>query len=154
MHNQDMDPSTNADTAPAAPDVNHKTTPTLSASVPASGRRQAFRDIRRQLTDDDLTSVGVQKLILDELEKAEGECEQMQAYVARFHEADKRAAVMEEKIRPTRSIEVFFGVGVGLGGATLGLAPYFADKPLHGLICAIVGGALIFGSVLGRVVKG
>jgi hypothetical protein len=42
--------------------------------TPTTGRRQAFRDLRRQLTDEDLGSAGVQKLLLDELERAESQC--------------------------------------------------------------------------------
>ena len=127
--------------------------PAVTTAAP-SGRRQAFRDVRRQLTDADLASPGVQKLVLDELEQAEGECEQLYAYVERYHEADKRAAVLEEKLRPARAIEVLFAVGVGLGGAVFGLAPFFWEKPLHGVICLLIGGFLILGSVVGRVVKG
>jgi VIT1/CCC1 family predicted Fe2+/Mn2+ transporter len=127
---------------------------TLGTSVPASGRRQAFRDVRRELTDADLASVGVQKMVLDELEQAEAECEQLRAYIERYHEADKRAAILEEKLRPLRAVEIFFGIGVGLGGAIIGLTPFFWDSRLQGLLCLLIGILMIFGSTIGRMVKG
>jgi hypothetical protein len=126
---------------------------TAGTSVPASGRRQAFRDVRRELTDADLASPGVQKMVLDELERAETECEQLRAYIERYHEADKRAAILEEKLRPARAAEVAFGVGVGLGGAIVGLAPFFWENRLQGLLCLLVGILMIFGSIISRMVK-
>jgi hypothetical protein len=123
-------------------------------SVPASGRRQAFRDVRRELTDADMASPGVQKMVLDELEQAEAECEQLRAYIERYHEADKRAAVLEEKLRPIRALEILFGVGVGLGGAIVGLSPFFWESRLQGVLCLVVGISMIFGSTIGRMVRG
>ncbi len=85
------------------------------STIAPSSKRQVFRNIRRQLTDEDLASPGVQKLILDELELAEADCEFLESYVERYHDADKRAAILEEKLKTHSSIEIFFGVGVGIG---------------------------------------
>lgn len=58
-------------------------------TVPAAGRRSSFRDIRRQLTEEELKQTGVQKLVIEDFERAEMECEALRSYVDRFHEADK-----------------------------------------------------------------
>src|SRR6266478_2139713 len=63
-------------------------------AVPSSGRRQAFKYIRRQLTEADLASSGVQKMLLEELQLAEDRCDTLESYIERFHEADKRSAVL------------------------------------------------------------
>jgi hypothetical protein len=120
--------------------------------VAPSGKRQAFRDIRRQLTDDDLRSLGVQKLILEELERAEAQCELLQSYVERFHDADKKVGILEVKLKTNTTIEIMFSVGIGLGGAIIGLVPFFwaPGKP-HGIIALIVGIALIGGAVVARI---
>jgi hypothetical protein len=127
--------------------------PKTRATVEATGRRQAFRDIRRQLTETDLASAGVQKLILDELERAEADCEIAEGYIERYHTADKRAAVLEERLRTQTAIEIFFGVGIGLGCTLIGLAPYFWDASPRGPILLGVGIALVAGSTIGRRVK-
>jgi len=57
----------------------------------------------------------VQKLLLEDLERAEAECETLEGYVERYHDADKRAAVLEEKVQAVTALEIMFGVGVGLG---------------------------------------
>ena len=123
-------------------------------SVPASGRRAAFRDVRRELTDAELSGPGVLKLLLDNLEEAWAEIEKLRSYVTRFHEADKKAAVLTEKVTAVTAIEILFGVGVGLGGTIIGLTPYFYSvKPEYGQITALVGLTMMIGSAIGRIVK-
>jgi hypothetical protein len=131
-------------------------TPQISSGQSAtvvSSRRQAFRDIRRQLSDDDLASPGVQKLLLDDLEQAEEQCEIFSAYIERFHEADKRAAILEERVRTQTALEVAFGVGVGLGCAILGLAPLFWTDQPKGWLAIGIGALLTIGASIARVVK-
>jgi hypothetical protein len=72
-----------------------------SAVVPSSGTRAAFREIGRQLSEADLASRGVQKLILEELERAEAQCGALQGYVDRYYEAHERAAVLQERMEGT-----------------------------------------------------
>lgn len=128
--------------------------PPPDSAVPASGRRAAFRDVRRQLTDEELKSSGVQKLLLDMLQDADDEREMLRSYVSLFHDADKTAAVLSEHVKTQTSVEVFFGVGVGLGGAIIGLAPFlWAFKPEYGIITGLVGLGLMIGATSGRIVK-
>jgi hypothetical protein len=123
------------------------------STAPPTGKRQALRDLRREMNDDELSNPGVQKLILDELERADAECADLRTYITRFHEADKRAAVLEEKLKTEHSLEITFGVGVGLGGAIIGLAPYFWDKEAQGILTLLLGAVLIFGATAARVVR-
>lgn len=121
------------------------------SSNPASGRRAAFRDVRRQLTDDELKSSGVQKLLLDMLQEADDEREGLRAYVSAFHTADKTAAVLDIQVKARDALDVFFGVGVGLGGAIIGLVPFFwGVKPEYGIVTGIVGLGLTIGVTVGR----
>ena len=126
---------------------------TRITAVATTGKRQAFRDIRRQLQEQELSNPGVQKLLLEELETADARCEILDAFVERFHVADKRAAVLEEKLRTQTAFEILFGVGVGLGCAIMGLAPLFWDATSKGPITLVVGFLLVAGSTIARVVK-
>jgi hypothetical protein len=96
----------------------------------------------------------VQKLLLDELEQAEAVSDQLRGYMERFHEADKRAAILEEKLKPVLAIDILYTVGVGLGCAIIGLAPFFWTNRLQGLICLALGILMVGGSVAARRVKG
>ena len=119
-----------------------------------TGRRQSFSKVRRQMTDEELSSAGLQKLLIDMLEESENECANLKNYVSSYHGADKRAAILGERLLKDNKIDIFFGVGVGLGGAILGLIPFFADdKPLYGVICGFVGLALVTGATIGRIKK-
>ena len=121
--------------------------------TPSTSRRQALRQIRRELTDSELSSPGVQKLILDDLERAENECDVLSAYVTRFHDADKRAAVLEEKLHTNRAIDIAFGVGLTIGGTLIGLASSLWDKQPYGYLSLVIGLFLALGAAGVRSAK-
>lgn len=88
------------------------------------------------------------------IEDADMDCHRLEPYVAQFHEADKRAAVLAEKLKTNNAVEIFFGVGVGLGGAVIGLAPFFWEmKTLYGVLTGVIGLGLTIGATVGRLVK-
>ncbi len=148
---------TNPEEPPISPDLSSGKETLASAeqiSAPASGRRQALSNVRRQLTDEELSQTGTQKMLLEMLEEAENEKENLKSYVTSFHEADKKASVLGEKLKADRAMEILFGVGVGLGGAIFGLAPYFWDaNSIHGILCLIIGLVLTISASIGRAVK-
>jgi hypothetical protein len=122
------------------------------ASALATGQRAAFRDLKLQLTDDDLTSLGTQKCILDMLNRAEGECNDLKEYRLKYHAADKQGGILEEKLKSNKINEVMFGVGVGVGCTIMGLTPFFWElKTLYGIITLGVGVVLTGGATLGRI---
>ncbi len=118
------------------------------------GRRQAFQYIKRQLAPEELANPGTQKLILDLLITTEAERDELKAYVPKYYEADKRAGVLEEKLKSNKVNEIMFGVGVGIGCAIIGLAPFFYEKinAEGGLIVFGVGIVLTVGFTIGRIV--
>lgn len=128
--------------------------PPSQTGIAPAGRREAFRDVRRQLTNEDLANPGVQKLVLEDLERAEAQCEILQGYVERFHDANTRAAIAEEKLKGSTALEIMFGVGVGLGGAIIALAPLFWNEQPKGYLALIIGFLMVIGATFGRVRKG
>lgn len=123
-------------------------------SVPTTGKRTALSGLAKQLSDSELAQPGVQKLLVAMIEEADTERDSLKSFVTAFHEADKKAATLGEKLHTDRSVEVFFGVGVGMGGTIIGLFPYFRDIGAgYALVCLVVGGVLVIGAVAGRLVK-
>lgn len=122
-------------------------------AVQAASKRPALRDVRRQIEEKDFANPGVQRMLLDDLDRAEAECELLRGYIDRFHEADKRAAVLEEKQKAVNAIEVAFGAMSVLGGAIFGLAPFYWDKQPAGWLALVVGLGMIVGGSIIRVVK-
>ncbi len=66
--------------------------------------------------------------------------------------------MLEEKLKTNTTNEIMFGVGLTLGGAIFGLAPYFWDKGnndhLAGGICIAVAVVLTAGAIAGRLFYG
>jgi hypothetical protein len=125
--------------------------PAPPAAVSATGRRQAFQDLKRQLTEGNLAEPGTQKLILDMLINAEAERDDLKAFVAQYYEADKRAAVLQEKLGGNILNEVLATSGVGFGFALIGLTPTLWDAPRYGgPICLAIGSLLVVISVFSR----
>jgi hypothetical protein len=122
------------------------------ALAPTEGRRQAFQDIKRQLTPGELANTGTQKLILEMLLASERQCDELKEYVENYHVADKKVGVLEEKLKTNKVNEIMFGVGVGVGCAIIGLAPYFWDDKGKGPLVLAVGLALTIGAAIGRIV--
>jgi hypothetical protein len=130
----------------------HSTEPAVSSAIPASGRRQAFQDLTRRLTPEDLAHPGTQKLLLDRLLNAEDERDEYKAYVALFHDADKRIGVLTEKLQGDRVNEIMFAVGIAVGSVILGVATYFFEKNegTSGALCIGIGVLCIAGSTFAR----
>jgi hypothetical protein len=123
-------------------------------TVPTSGKRQSLLNIRRQLTNEELSQSGTQKMLLEMLEEAENHGESMKNFEAKYYTADKQSAILNEKLNADRSIEVFFGTGIGLGGAILGLSPFFWSLgSIYGALCLLLGICLILGASIGRAIK-
>ena len=129
--------------------------------APVSGRRQAFDDVLKPLTQEELASPGTQKLVLYMLQQAQASADQFEGYVERFHEADKRAAVLEEqlenRIRMDRTVEIAIITGTSFGGALIGVGTYFWGKTppdvVAGWIAVTLGIGFILGSIAVKIAK-
>lgn len=96
--------------------------PAPSTANTTSGTVQAFRDIRRELTPEELTHPGVQKLILNSLDNALALNEKLSSYEVRFHEKDKQVDVLQERLKPQTALDLAFTAGLAIGLAFVGFA--------------------------------
>jgi hypothetical protein len=72
---------------------------------PHKGRR-AFTNVRRELSDEELSSPAVQRMLIDDIERLEKEKFDLSEYQEKFHEADKNAAILEEKLKASVTQEI------------------------------------------------
>ncbi len=91
----------------------------ITTTKPAS----ALAGISRSLTEDELSSSGARKLIIDRLDKAEMDVVLLREYEAKYHEADKKVAILTEKATQANSFEILYGASLVLGSIFSGLAP-------------------------------
>lgn len=141
------------DEAPKAPPTEGPPPERTSTTQPKS-RRASLGSVRRPLTEDELKSSAVQKILIDILEDAEQTRDEYKSYVDAFHGADKRASILAEKLNLDHSVEITFGVGIALGGVIMGIAPYlWGVDNLSGVLSALIGLCLIIGASIARAVK-
>lgn len=116
--------------------------------------RRAFSKLRRELTDEELSSPAVQRLLLDDIERLEKENGKLSDYQDSYYAADKKAAVLSEKLKTNIAHDVIFGVCLTIGAALIGFSPslWGPDKP-HGWISLALGVVLIIGGIASKMVK-
>jgi hypothetical protein len=135
----------------AVPEMAAKVQPT----APASGKRSSFRDIRRQLSEEELKQSGVQKLLIEDFERAENECEVLRLFVERYHESDKEVGRLTEKLKTNIALEIITGAGLAGGGAIVSLATMFYPKDTTQGIAAVgVGFFFLVASTVAKIVQG
>ncbi len=126
-------------------------TPTANT---ASGAVQAFRDIRRELSEAELSNPGVQRLILDRLDSALARCDALSGFESRFHERDKRVEVLEERLRKRVALDIAWSGGLSIGLALLTLTPVVWHLHPHWIrdIFLAIGALLFILAIAMRVV--
>jgi len=130
-------------------------------ATPTSGRKQAFDDVMLPLTNEDLASPGTQKVILFMLTQSQTENVQLSGFVERFHEADKRAALLQQQCdserRTSNAIDVIALGGTTLGGIIFALGGYFLGKnpadTASAVISFLVGIAVFVVAIVAKLGK-
>jgi hypothetical protein len=125
-----------------------------SHPTPLTGPRALVRDIKLELTSDELANPGTQKVLLQWLFKAEAERDEYRSYVKLYYDADKRASVADEASKRSTSDEALFAIGLAFGGLFVGFAPGLWEESTrgYGIACLIGGAALIAVAAIARIV--
>lgn len=124
-------------------------------SEPTKGkfRRKALASLRRELSDKELLSPAVQKLLLDEIDRLEDDNTELAGYRSRFYEADKKAAILEQKHTASIAHEIISISCITVGGAAIGFAPSVWSTQPTGAIALAFGVVLVLGGVVAKAVK-
>jgi hypothetical protein len=112
--------------------------------------RRVLSRLKRELTDDELSSTGVQKMLLDSLERAEEEVAELRAYRDKYYEADKRNGVLQERFKTKIAMEVISTGTIAVGAAAFVYAPEAWKSPPNGWIAVAIG---IVTTVAGTIAK-
>jgi hypothetical protein len=114
--------------------------------------RRAFSRLKRELTDEELTSPGVQKMILDSLERSEEEAAELKRFRDKFYESDKRNGVLEERFRTKIALEVISTGCVAIGAASLVYAPEAWKSQPDGWFALAFGIVLTLVGIFAKVI--
>ena len=109
--------------------------------------RQALSNVRRELSEEEISSPAVQRMLLDELDRLETEAGELREFKDRFYSADKDAAVLRERLRAS----VARDSGLAIGAAMLGLVPsLWAFQPIGWVVTALGVSLVVFAVVAKR----
>jgi len=113
----------------------------------------ALSGIRRDLTDEELSSAGARKLLIDRLDQTERQVVELKDFRDRFHAADKQVAVLTEKAQQHTAAEVLYGFALSVGAIFVGLAPSAWSTQPYGWLSLLAGAGLMIGAVIYRGVR-
>lgn len=117
----------------------------------------AFSKISRELTEQDLSSPGTQRLILNELDKYE-ECKiQLEFYREKYYERDKSCAVYSQMLKSSRLFEVICSTMLATGPAMMSLSPSIVDKDGNwyylSTIILVLGGIVLLSGIVAKLLQ-
>ncbi|MEY8238825.1 MAG: hypothetical protein RPT25_00610 [Cycloclasticus sp.] len=128
--------------------------PTSAESNPhIKSSRRAFSKLATELSDDDLSSPGVQKMLLAEITRLESAALFSEEYKGKFHKADKQCAVLKEKEKTLIFSEVLYSVSLTLGAALIGISPSITSGKISSEVIGLIGAILVIGAIAAKVKK-
>lgn len=122
----------------------------LPAEPKKSHSRRALTTARRELSDKELLSPVIPKMLLDEIDRLEEDKTELAGFRNRFYDADKKVAVLEQKQKIDIAQEIVSLTCLTIGGAALGYAPsVWASQPT-GAIALGFGIVLVLGGIIAK----
>jgi hypothetical protein len=123
-------------------------TTTPQSIVPSS----PYSRIRREISEEDLASPAVQRILLGEVDKLQSQVALLEITESNFHMVNIKSAVLEEKLKAVNSHEVLYSLSLSIGSVIIGLSSMVWDKG-YGWIAIAVGSVLVVGGIVSRVIK-
>jgi hypothetical protein len=121
--------------------------------VPIPKKRKALARLKRELNDEELATPGVQKMLVEELERVEEENIELCKFREKFFAADKELAVKTEKLRGWGSMEVISTGCIAVGAAALVYVPEAWRTQPNGWIALTFGFVLTLVGILAKVIR-
>lgn len=128
-------------------DIGSEKVTELQKSIPTN----PYTNIKRELSEDELKSPAVQKLLLNEHDKLEQRIAELEGYVERFHYVDKLRGILEEKLKTANSYEILYSFCLAAGSALAGISGIFWEN--KGSLLLIGGFSLILGGIISKFAK-
>jgi hypothetical protein len=85
-------------------------------------------------------------MLLGEIERLSEDNGRLQSIETRFHEKDKRCAILEAEASQNTLLEILYTVAVAVGSALLGWIPNSSSR--HGTVVLVIFASMLFLSAL------
>ena len=130
-------------------------TPTSESAASGSHRfkgRRSFSRARREMNEEEETQSGVQKMMLDEVDRLENENGALKSFVGRYHDADKKSAVLEEKLTKHHSSEIVYSALMTVGAAAIGYSASAGADGSPDFVILVFGLVLVIAGIVSKVI--
>lgn len=127
--------------------------PGVDASPKKPSSRKSFSKLRRELSDEELSSPAVQRMLIDEIERLDDERTVLSIKADKYHDVDKQLGVLGEKLKSKVSVDILHISCMTIGAAALTYAPSIWQMQPTATISAIFGVILILAGLAAKAVK-
>jgi hypothetical protein len=117
------------------------------------GRRLSFGKVRRDLTEDELGSSGVQKMMLDELDRMDQSEIELKSVSEKYYVDKAALAVAQEKLKTHNAFDVLSTGSVAIGSLLFGAAFSFREGDTQFWIGISLSIVLIIIGVFAKVMR-
>jgi len=136
---------------PEQPDLEPKEPPP-GTPTPTPKIRRSLSSVRRELSEEELASPAVQRLLLDELERLDKENAELCQYRDGYHASDKQIGILQARLAIHKAFEILSAGCLTVGAAALGYAPALWQQQPAGWIAIAFGIVLIAAGIAAKVV--
>ncbi len=118
---------------------------------PSLRGRRALMNVKRELTEEDMESPAVKRMLVNEIDKLEQEKQDLVRFRERFHEVDKLNAVLSGKMNVSLAKDVLFTLFLSAGSAVLGFVPSLWVSQPNGYIALVFALFMLIAGVIAKV---
>ncbi|WP_226685285.1 hypothetical protein [Shewanella indica] len=115
--------------------------------------RRAFSKLATELTDEELHSPGVQKMLLAEISRLESALNHCDGFREKYHEVEKNCAVLKEKEKTFIFSEILYSTSLTLGAALVGISPSIKESDVSPMVVGGVGALMVIGAIVAKVFR-
>lgn len=117
------------------------------------GRRKTFGNVRRDLTEEELASPGVQKMMLDEIERMDAEVAGVVSLREKNAQSETKVAIFEEKFKSRTALEIVSTGTITIGSAFWGLTFSAWTTQPWGYVLVASGTVLVIVGIVVKIVR-
>lgn len=104
-----------------------------------------YANVQRELSEDELNSSAVQKLLINDHDRLTKEVDRLSVFVDKYHNRDKEAAILEEQLKKSKRSDILYTVCETFGSAIAGCSTAIWSE--KGWILLILGLLLVLGGL-------
>ena len=123
----------------------------LQESVSMSIPNDPYAKVQRLLSEEDMTSPAVQKLLLSENDRMSRELKKLYVLEEKYHARDKDAAILEEKLKKMKGADILYTLCTSGGAALVGFSKAFWDN--NGWVLLVMGFVFVICGVVFKFAK-